>query len=246
MGIVKTEGIIIGDTNYSESSKILKIYTKDYGIISVMSKGCRSLKSKLRGISNKLVYANFYINYKENGISTLREADVIDTLRNVMQSISKVTYLSYILDLTEQVYKHSKSKDIYLMLIAIIKKINDGLDLDILSIIYRLKLLDFLGIMPNVLECSICGNKHNIVTISVSDGGYICQNCYTSGKIYSVAAVKLIRMFIYLDINNITKINVKDSTKKEMEMFIDDYYETYSGIYLKSKSFLVDLNKLIK
>ena len=39
--IKKIEGIVIGDTNYSESSKILNILTKDYGIIGVISKGCR-------------------------------------------------------------------------------------------------------------------------------------------------------------------------------------------------------------
>ena len=71
MEIVKTEGIVIGETNYSESSKILKVLTKDYGLISIMSKGCRNLKSKLRVVNSKLVYATFHFNYKENGISTL-------------------------------------------------------------------------------------------------------------------------------------------------------------------------------
>ena len=69
MKIVKTEGIIVGETNYSESSKILKVLTKDYGLISVMSKGCRNIKSKLRGVSNKLTYGTFNFYYKENGIS---------------------------------------------------------------------------------------------------------------------------------------------------------------------------------
>ena len=65
MEIVKTEGIVIGETNYSESSKILKVLTKNYGIISIMSKGCRNLKSKLRGVSSKLVYATFQFYYKD-------------------------------------------------------------------------------------------------------------------------------------------------------------------------------------
>ena len=39
MKIEKVEGIVIGETNYSESSKILNILTKEYGIIGVMSKG---------------------------------------------------------------------------------------------------------------------------------------------------------------------------------------------------------------
>ena len=58
--IKSIEGIIIGDTNYSESSKILNVFTKEYGIIGIMSKGCRRLKSNLRVVSQKLSYDKAY------------------------------------------------------------------------------------------------------------------------------------------------------------------------------------------
>ena len=244
MELIKVEGIVIGETNYSESSKILKVFTKEYGIISIMSKGCRNIKSKLRGVSSKLSYANFMIKYKKDGISTLTDADTIDTLRNIVTDIEKISYLSYLLDLTDQVYRHSKSSKIYPILISIIKKINEEYDPEVLTIIYELKLLEFLGISPNIDSCSICGNTKNIVTISVKDGGFICQDCYHSGKIYNRQVVKLIRMFIYLDIDNITKINLKKETKKELSLFIEDYYDTFSGIYLKSKDFLKNMKIL--
>ena len=48
MEIKKIEGFILSSTPYNESSKILNILTREYGIIGVMSKGCKSAKSKLR------------------------------------------------------------------------------------------------------------------------------------------------------------------------------------------------------
>lgn len=244
MEIIKTEGIVISETNYSESSKILKVLTKDYGMISIMSKGCRNLKSKLRGVSSKLVYANFQFYYKQNGISTLISADVIDTLRNIIMDIEKISYTSYLVDLTEQVYKNTNDKNIYEIFIATIKKINEGYDYEVLTYIYELKLLEFLGIRPNVDGCSICGNSKNIITISTHNGGYICQSCFHSGKIYSGKTIQLIRMFIYVDINQVTKLDIKKETKKELEEFITEYYDEYSGLYLKSKSFLKNLTKI--
>jgi len=244
MEIVKTEGIIIGETNYSESSKILKIFTKDYGVISIMSKGCRNLKSKLRGVSSKMVYANFQFYYKKNGISTLISADIINTLRNILIDIERISYVSYLLDLTEQVYKNSNENKIYPIFIATILKINEKYDYEALTAIYELKLLDYLGISLNVDGCSICGNTKNIITISTNDGGYICENCYHNGRIYSNKTIQLIRMFIYLDINQITKLDIKLETKKELNEFITEYYEQYSGLYLKSKSFLKNLTKI--
>lgn len=244
MEIVRTEGIIVGEVNYSESSKILRVLTKDYGLVSIMSKGCRNLKSKLRGVSSKLVYANFDFYYKENGISTLISADIINTLHNIITDIDKISYVSYILDLTEQVYKHSLDTSIYTLLKEIILKINSNYDYEILTRIYELKLLNYLGISPNIDECSICGNKKEIITISVDDGGYICKNCYHNTRLYSDKVIKLIRMFIYIDINQISKINVSDETKKELNDFIYEYYDKYSGLYLKSRGFLKNLNKI--
>lgn len=244
MKIVQAEGIIIGETNYSESSKILRILTKDYGLISIMSKGCRNLKSKLRGVSSKLVYANFQFYYKENGISTLISADILNTFRTILTNIDRISYASYLLDLTEQVYKQSGESEIYPILIIILLKINEGYDYEALTYIYELKLLDFLGIRPNIDGCSICGNQKNIITISTISGGYICQNCYHGGKIYSNKTIQLIRMFISIDISQISKLDIKPETKKELNEFITDYYEEYSGLYLKSKKFLKNLAKI--
>ena len=44
MTIESFEGIIISETNYSESSKILNVLTDKYGLIGIMSKGCRNIK----------------------------------------------------------------------------------------------------------------------------------------------------------------------------------------------------------
>ena len=242
MKIEKVEGLIIGETNYSESSKILKVITREHGIISIMSKGCRNLKSKLRGVSTKLTYANFQIHYKESGIFTLIEADVIDTLKNVRIDIEKIYYVSYIIDLVEQTYKYSTSNDIYNLLISVIKKINEDYDPQVLTMILELKLLTFLGIKPNVDSCNICGNTKSILTISIEDGGFICKNCYKCGKIYDDKIIKLIRMFIYVDIDNISKIKLSENIKKELSMFIHEYNDRYSGLYLKE----IDLKKISK
>ena len=63
MEVKKIEGIIVRDVNYSETSKILTILTRDSGLLSVMAKGCRSVKSRLRGVSGKLTYGYFYVDY---------------------------------------------------------------------------------------------------------------------------------------------------------------------------------------
>ena len=67
---IKTiEGVIIGEKSFGETSKILDIITKEYGIIGVLSKGSKRLKSPLRSVSQRFTYASFEISYKEEKLS---------------------------------------------------------------------------------------------------------------------------------------------------------------------------------
>ena len=62
--MIEVEGIILSTQDYGETSKILNIITKEYGVIGVIAKGCKSLKSSLRSVTYKLTYGKFYIYYK--------------------------------------------------------------------------------------------------------------------------------------------------------------------------------------
>ena len=240
----KIEGIVVSESNYSESSKILNILTCDRGLISVISKGCRKLKSKLRSVSGRLTYGYFYVYYKENRLSTLKEVDVIDGFRNIMFDLNNISYATYLTELTLQVVKHSYDDNIYNLYVSALKKINDGFSPVIITSIIEIKYLEYLGIRPSIDSCSICGSTKDIVTLSSVRGGYVCKNCCQDETLVSQKCIKLVRMFYYVDIAKITSLDIKDDTIKEINKFIDSYYEDYSGLYLHSKKFLSNLNKI--
>ena len=240
--IKKIEGIVINDTNYGESSKILNVLTKDYGIIGVISKGCRKVKSNLRTVSNKMIYGDFNIYYKENGLSILISVDLKRYFKNIMTDIVKISYATYLIELTQQTYKQNPSIDIYNLLIDGLNKIEDNFDPLIITNIIELKFLDYLGIGINVDGCNICGNQTKIVTLSSKSGGFVCNECYTNEKIVSEKTIKVIRMLYYVDISKISKLDLSNQTIKEISEFLDEYYDLYSGLYLKSKKFLKTFN----
>ena len=244
MELKKIEGIVISETNYSESSKILNVLTKDYGLISVISKGCRKIKSPLRSVSSKLAYGTFHIYYKEKGLSNLTEVDIINSFKNIRSDLTKLSYATYLLELTLQVVKQHYEKNIYDIFISSLIKIDEGFNPLIITNIVEVKYLEYLGVMPSIDSCSICGSTNDIVTISSSKGGYICKNCLTNEKIVNNKVIKLIRMFYYVDISKISKIDIKEDIIKEINLFLDEYYDDYTGLYLNSKKFLKNLNKI--
>lgn len=236
--IKKIEGIITSTVDYKESSKIINIFTEHDGIIGVMARGCKNIKNKNFSTTNVLCYGVFHLNYRKESFPTLIEVDVIDSFHTIRKNFLKTNYAVFLLELVTGVYRHGQNKNIYPLLIMGLKKINDGYDERVITNIIELKLLDYLGIRPIVDKCVTCGNVHDIVTISSYKGGYLCKDCVGSEYIFHLKTVKLIRMFYYIDISKISKIEISDQIKKEIGLFIDDYYERYSGLYLKSKSLL--------
>lgn len=244
MEIKKLEGIVVSEVSYSESSKVLNILTKEHGLIGVMSKGCKKMKSPLRSVSTKLTYGYFHVHYKKDGLSTLVSVDVIDSLMKIKSDISKISYASFLLELTEQVYKQNNNDEIFNLFTSALKKINEGFDPTVITNILELKYLDYLGIGLSLDGCSICGDTDDIITVSGKQGGYLCKECCHDEKIFSTKMIKLIRMFYYVDISKISKLELHYDTIKEIDTFLDEYYDDYSGLYLKSKQLLKNISKL--
>ena len=243
--VIDVEGIIINVKNYGDTSKIIDILTKEYGVIGVIAKGCKSIKSNLRSVTDKLTYATFTIYFKKDKLSILSEASVINNFSNIKKDIEKISYASFLIDLTNQVYKQCEDNNLYDLLISSLIKINDNFNPLIITNILELKYLEYLGVMPNLNGCSICGSK-SVVTLSSDKGGYLCSKCHTNEPIVSDKAIKLVRMYTLVDINKIEKLDIKKDIVYEANNFIDDYYDRYTGLYLKSKSFLKNINSIKK
>lgn len=242
--ISKLEGVILTETPYGDHSKIINVLTKDHGMVGIMCTGVKSVKSPLRTKTLKFTYGIFHVVYHENKLSKLVDVDIINPLKNIKEDIELISYLSYITDLTYQVVKQNNDESIYQLFIDTILKLDETQNPMILTNILELKYLDYLGVSLNLDSCIKCGNKTRIVTLDPDEGGFICQDCYRGEQILDPKTLKLIRMYYLIDIKSISKISIKEEIAREINYFIDKYYERYTGLYLKSKDFLKRINKL--
>lgn len=242
--IRQLEGIVIREKSYRETSKLITVLTKEEGILTFLAKGAKSLKSDLRSNTTKLTYGLFTVFYKEDSLSTVTAVDILENFKEIKKDIEKISYASFLLELAEQTLKQNAKEEIYLYLIDSLRKIEEGYDPLVITNILELKYLDFLGVMPFLDACSICGEKIGIRTIAAKSGGLVCKNCLTTEKLVSEKTIKLLRLYYYVDISKISKLEVSDIAKKEINEFLDDYYDHYTGLYLKTKNFLKNLNKI--
>ena len=239
--LLEVEGFILSETPYGETSKIINVLTKEKGLIGIMAKGAKSMKSALRASTQVFTYGVFSIYFKDGKLSTLANVDIINPLKSIRSDLTKISYLTYISELTSQVIKQT-NEDVFDMFINIVLKMEDNLDPVILTNILELKYLPLLGVGLNLDSCIKCGDKTNIVTIDASYGGLICKDCFQNELIVDKKVIQLIRMYYYVDIKSISSINVKEEYKQIINKFISDYYDSFTGLYVYSKKFLEQLS----
>ena len=158
--IVSVEGFVMQEVPYKENSKIINVFTYQYGMIGIIARGAKSLKSKLRIGTSRLDYSCFEIKYNENKLSTLLDVKVIDDFKNIRLDFKKLTSMYYLLDIAKNVEKNEHNKKIYEIVLSAIKKINEGFNEEVLINIVELKFLDFLGVNPIFNMCRI---KYEII-----------------------------------------------------------------------------------
>ncbi len=237
------KGYVIHTTDYGDSSRILNVLTED-GIIGIISKGCKNVKSSLRLVSQKLIYGEFVIYEKEKGLSTLKEGTILNEFNNIKKDITRFSYYSYITELTSQVMKESNNKSIYNLFNETVLKIEEGLNPKVMTNILELKLLNFIGVPLNLTECVKCGSKKDIITINPDEGGLICKSCYTNEIIYDLKVLKMLRNYSLVDIKTIKELKISDELIEFINRIISQYYDRYTGIYVHSKKFLEKLDNL--
>ena len=236
----QVEGIIASSVNYGETSKIVNILTKE-GMIGAIAKGAKNIKSPLRSFTVNLTYGSFYLYYNDNKLSTLKSADIICEFKNIKKDIILISYMSFLIDLATQVMKQNNDEEIYNLLVTTLYKIDEGLNPMVMTNILELKYLDYLGVGFDFNTCCKCGKKSNIVTIDPDAGGYICKNCYTNEIIYDSKTLKMLRMYYLVDIKSISELKISDNVVKNINYFVNTYYDRYTGLYLKIKKFLNEL-----
>ena len=95
--IEKVDGIVVRETPYKDTSKIIEVFTKEYGIISIIAKGAKRIKSPLFTGTTYLSYSSFCVSKKN--ISTLRSVDTIFSFKNILKDISLLSSASYLVEL---------------------------------------------------------------------------------------------------------------------------------------------------
>ncbi|WP_338750175.1 DNA repair protein RecO [Bacillus sp. FJAT-52991] len=243
----KVEGIIIRTINYGETNKIVTVFTRENGKLAFMARGARKPNSRLSAITQPLTHGQFLVQ-RGSGLGTLQQGEILTSMRHVREDLMITAYAAYMVELLD---KSTDDQQVNPYLYEFLKQslyyLNEGYDAEILTNIFEMKMLQVIGLRPELSSCVQCQSYEGRFSFSVRENGLLCHRCFDIDPHrlpLSQPAIRLLRLFYYIDLERLGAINVKPETKKELRAAISLYYDEYSGLFLKSRRFIDQLEKM--
>lgn len=230
----QTTGFILNRFDFQEYDEIIQVFTKEYGLLSFISKSSKKPNSKNRYALNYFMEVNLQFDYfKHKDLQRLKKAEIIKNYQNLdhliqiigLQVINEITlnilkntdnYLKYY-DFLLQAYQ-APTKDIYLWLCFMM-----------------VQLLKEEGVAPKVDSCVYCDNKE-IHSLSYQAGGFICRHHL---KIDNLVLKPLqLRKFLWINkvaINQLYKLENYDYNYDDFKILYDFYKMQYESEFKSYK-----------
>src|SRR4030042_618726 len=161
MSILKTEAVVLKGWNFGESSRILSVYSRDYGKVRLVAKGGRALKSKFRGCLEPLTRISIeYYDKRTRELQLLSRSDLLDPhMRLIGDMRGTVLGLAALELVFRAVSGEERSVEIYDLLTEYLPALSREAGGFAEGIFWRFetRFLGLMGYQPTWDHCLSCG-----------------------------------------------------------------------------------------
>jgi DNA repair protein RecO (recombination protein O) len=249
MSITKTEAIVLKGLKFGDSSKIVTLYTKDYGKIKVIAKGIRKPKSRLAGTLETFFHIHIVF-YKKTTteIYLLSQSEIMQPFRKITKDLNRYAFASAALELLDKLITgEERNEKIFELTLGTLSFMETCLPKSVEKsfLFFALRLADILGYKPKFDRCISCSQAipDRLILFSPDKGGIICRRCATQDQAYLRLSKESARSALKLQSINLDKLNSYNITKNQLREISNVIlnlldYHTGKGRELKSLQFL--------
>lgn len=227
MGIIKTNGIILLESNSGDFDKMVTLLTPGYGKIGCSAKGARRNRSSLLAGTQFLCFGE-YVLYKGTDKYSINSCEPIEIFYNIRTDLDKLKYASHIANIVRDVTNENDNcyKILQLLLNTIYTISEMDMDFNLVLSIFKIRLACILGYTPNIAGCSECGLQENILYFSVRDNGFKCGTCAKQDKSIiqiSEGTKYAIKYIVLAPPKKLYSFSIQEKCIKELELIAKLY-----------------------
>lgn len=179
--ICKTEAIVLKGMRYKESSRIVSLYTKKFGRVTVVARGIRRPKSRFGSSLEPLTVSNIVFYRKERkGLYSISEADIVRDHAGIRNDLERMSTAYVIVDFLDAANPEETPN---LRLFALADSMLDSVEelpsgsLDVILWTFLIRAAEMLGYAPVFDHCVKCKKRKEKMGFNPSLGGAVCPEC---------------------------------------------------------------------
>jgi DNA repair protein RecO (recombination protein O) len=178
----KAVGLVVRTHDWSETSRIATIWTREFGKVRVLAKGGRRLKSNFEVALDLLTVCSIVLLRKSSGgLDLLTEARVEERFAGLRTSLRAMYGGYYVAELLgEGTQEYDPHPALYDLSLDTLRKLAAGGNVAGLVSAYELGWLGELGLRPVLDRCAVCQTErlpNGPLIFSPIAGGVVCPAC---------------------------------------------------------------------
>jgi len=173
------DGLVLRAQNYGENDRLITVLTSD-GKMTVIAKGARSLKSKIKNLTEPFVYANFELNQKGGAIPWIKGGSSIEIFYSLREDVEKLFLATYICDVANELSgERVDSADMLRLTLNTLFAIMNGIrPLSQIKGVFEIRASAMSGYAPNLDYCEDCMHSElDECYFDVMNGAIVCSEC---------------------------------------------------------------------
>lgn len=182
MPLITTEAIVLHAFDYSESSRIVRMATRDAGLVSVMARGARRARSPF-GSLDLFTHGVAHISLKPQlDLHNLRAFDLTKSRISLGMTLPRFTAAAMLAELVLRFGHEESARDLFdpLVLGLDLLECETACDTNDVALRAAWQLVAAMGFSPTVDDCANCHAPIDAEQPALFDmraGGALCSNC---------------------------------------------------------------------
>jgi len=180
-----SKAIVISKESFGEADCYVQFYTEEWGMLTALAKSAKKSKRRYVGGLDLFCHDEIFLRGEPRDKAYLQELTVLNSFSLLREDLDKLLHAGKVTQWVKKLGNfHSPAPLIYRLLgqtLALIEKESDLARLNLLTLVFKLKLLSQLGLKPSVEACVRCTeNLDGELYFDLEAGGILCARC--SGK----------------------------------------------------------------
>ncbi|QEH62050.1 DNA repair protein RecO [Spiroplasma chinense] len=243
MGITKIEGIVINGFDYEDYAKVIKVYSKQFGLLSFFAPGVNKESSKNRYSLQTFSLSEFEIfkARKEDKVSKLKTGYLKDDHFNISKRYSNYIYCTVIVNVTEQLTEYGiKNSKVYNALKVVLDNIANDSNVFVNYLMFLMFFIQNSQYKMRLNYCYRCRkNTNKMMRFEYREKALVCKKCLWPGEV--IQPESFVDIFYNFDRHTFHYLVEKHYDSKDLVVlhnFLSDYLENELGVYISASKIL--------